>query len=101
MGCRSHSGRKNDIPPVASTYRLSDIVDFSGKEDGWFYADQGWSGADDWGRWSLGEEARIVMRISGYIGQELTLNLTCVALVSQKQPCQIVAIAGNGHAIAT
>src|SRR5262245_42859488 len=30
--------RNNDIPPMVSTYRSSDIVDFSGKGDGWFYA---------------------------------------------------------------
>ena len=93
--------RKNDIPPIVSTYRLSDIVDFSGKGDGWLYAAEGWSGPEDWGRWSLGEEARIVMHISGYIGQELTLNLTYVALANQKKPCQKVAITGNGYAIAT
>jgi Domain of unknown function (DUF7024) len=93
--------RNNDIPRIVSTYRLSDIVDFSGKGDGGFYAAEGWSGPEDWGRWSLGEEARIVMRISGYIGQELTLNLTYVALANQKQPCQKVAITGNGYTIAT
>jgi len=93
--------RNNDIPRIVSTYRLSDIVDFSGKGDGWLYAAEGWSGPEDWGRWSLGEEARIVMRISGYIGQELTLNMTYVALANQKQPCQKVSITGNGYAIAT
>jgi hypothetical protein len=93
--------RKNDIPRIVSTYRLGDIVDFSGKGDGWFYAAEGWAGPEDWGRRSLGEEARIVMRISGYIGQELTLNLTYVALANNKQPCQKVAITGNGYAIAT
>jgi hypothetical protein len=92
--------RNNDIPPLVPTYRLSDIVDFSGKGDGWFYAAEGWSRHEDWGCWSEGEEARIVMRISGYIGQELTLNLTYAALVHPEQPCQKVAITGNGHAIA-
>ena len=93
--------RNNDIPRIVSTYRLSDTVDFSGKGDGWLYATEGWSAPEGWGRWSLGEEARIVMRISGYIGQELTLNLTYVTLANQKQPCQKVAITGNGYAIAT
>jgi hypothetical protein len=93
--------RNNDIPRIVSTYRLSDIVDFSGKGDGWFYADEGWSHPEDTGRWSLGEEARIFMRISGYTGQELTLNLTYGALVHHEQPCQKVAITGNGYAIAT
>jgi len=92
--------RNNDIPPMASTYRLSDIVDFSEKGDGGFYVAEGWSGPEDWGRWSLGEEARVVMRISGYVGQELTLNLTYGALVNQ-QHCQKVAVTGNGHAVAT
>jgi hypothetical protein len=93
--------RKYDIPRIVSTYRLGDIVDFSGKGDGWLYATEGWSGPEDWGRWSLGKEARIVMRIPGYMGQELTLNLTYVALADQKQPCQKVSITGNGHTIAT
>ena len=93
--------RNNDLPRIVSAYRLSDIVDFSGKGDGWLYAAEGWSGPEEWGRWSLGEEARIVMRLSGYIGQELTLNLTYGALATLKQPCQKVAITGNGYAIAT
>jgi hypothetical protein len=84
-----------------STYRLSDIVDFSKKGDGWLYAAEGWSGPEDWGRWTIGEEARIVMRIYGHIGQELTLNLTYGALATRKQPCQKVAVTGNGYAIAT
>lgn len=92
--------RNNDIPPIVSIYRLGDIVDFSVKGDGGLYVAEGWSSPEDWGRWSLGEEARIVMRISGYIGQELTLNLTYLVLWSHKQPCQKVAITGNGHAIA-
>ena len=41
------------------------------------------------------------MRISGYIGQELILNLTYGFLMNQKQPRQKVVIMGNGHAIAT
>jgi hypothetical protein len=81
---------------------LSDFIDFSGKGGGWLYAAEGWAGPEDLGRWSQGEEARIVLRISGYIGQELTLNLTYSwALWSQKQPCQKVAVTGNGYAIAT
>ncbi len=93
--------RNNDILPIVSTYRLSEIVDFSGKGDGWLYATEGWSYPEDWGRWSLGEEARIDIRISGYIGQELTLNLTYGAAVHPEQPCQKVEITGNGLAIAT
>jgi hypothetical protein len=93
--------RNNDIPPMVSTYRLSDTVDFSGKGAGWFYAAEGWSSPEDWGCWTIGKEARIVMRISEYIGQELTLNMTYGALANQKKPCQKVAITGNGHAIAT
>jgi hypothetical protein len=93
--------RNNDNPPIVSTYQLSDIVDFSGKGDGWLYADQGWSGPEDWGRWSVGEEARIVLRISGYTGQELTLNLTYWVFWGQKQPCQKVEFTENGYAIAT
>jgi hypothetical protein len=93
--------RNDEIPHLVPTYRLSDIVDFSGKGDGWFYAAEGWSSPEVWGRWSEGEEARIVMRISGYIGQELTLNLTYRALVHPELPCQKVEITGNGHALAT
>jgi hypothetical protein len=94
--------RNTDFPTIVSTYRLSDIVDFSRKGEGWLYAEEGWASPEDWGRWSQGKEARIVMRISGYIGQELALNLTYSrALWSQKQPCQKVAITGNGYAIAT
>jgi hypothetical protein len=93
--------RNNGIPRIVSTYRLSDTIDFSGKGDGWFYAAEGWNDPEDWGRWSEGEEAWIVMRISGYIGQELTLNMTYGALVHPRQPCQTVALTGNGYAIAT
>jgi hypothetical protein len=94
--------RNNDIPPMVSTYRLSDTVDFSVKGDGWLYAAEEWSGPEDWGRWSLGrKEALIVMRISGYRGQELTLNLTYGVMAHQERPCQKVAITGNGHALAT
>jgi hypothetical protein len=93
--------RKKDIPRIVSPYRMSDIVDFSAKGDGWLYAAEGWSGPEDWGRWSLGGGARIDMRISGHTGQELTLNLTYGALAHPERPCQKVAITGNGHAIAT
>jgi hypothetical protein len=93
--------RNNDIPRIASIYRLCDTIDFSRKGDGWFYAADGWYDPEDWGRWSEGEEARILMCISGYTQQELTLNLTYGAWVHPRQPCQKVAITGNGHAIAT
>gem|GEM_PF-949448 len=93
--------RNNDLPPMVSTYRLSDIVDFSGKGAGFLYAAEGWSIPEDWGCWTEGKEARIVMRISGHTGPELTLNMTYWGIWGQKQPCQKVTFTGNGYAIAT
>lgn len=93
--------RNSDIPPIASTYQLRDIVDFSVNGNGSIYVDEGWSHPEVWGRWSLGDEARILMHISGYNGQELTLNMTYAAMVRSENKCQKVVLTGNGHTIAT
>jgi len=87
---------------LVSGYRLGDLIDFSRQGSGQFYAGTGWSGPEDWGRWSVDGQARIDMRISNLTNTQntLTFELTYGALVHPKQPCQKVEILANGHELA-
>ena len=88
--------RGNTLPKMATAYRLGEVVDFSCQGSGQFYASEGWSHQEDWGRWSENEGGRIDLRIANYNGQQLTLEIEYGALVHPRQPCQRVEIAGDG-----
>jgi hypothetical protein len=91
--------RKNVAHQMAAGYRIGDVVDFSTSGNSQIYSSEGWSYPEDWGRWSMNKEARLVMRISEYTGRQLMLELTYGALVHKDWPCQKVVISGNGRTI--
>lgn len=88
--------REKQSVEMISGYRLGDRLEFSRHGAGHFYVGDGWSGAEDWGRWSVGKKARIEMRLSKNLSEPLTLEFTLGALVHPKQPCQRVRVLANG-----
>ncbi|MDD2768528.1 MAG: hypothetical protein PHT19_07320 [Methylococcus sp.] len=91
--------RNNGVQEMVSGYRLGDVIDFSQQGRGQFYAVEGWSDPEEWGRWSVNEKARVAMRISEYTERHLILELTYGALVQEGRRCQKIVILANGHNI--
>lgn len=91
--------RTGGVSRVVSGYRVGDVIDFSTQGNSQFYAAEGWSAPEDWGRWSIDKEARLVMRIVGYKESRLTLEMTFGTLVAQSQPCQRVQVSANGYSL--
>lgn len=91
--------RKDNAPLIVSQYRLGDTIDFSSRGNGSLYAANGWSHPEDWGCWSLNQEAHIVMQIDEALHEPKILELELGALVHPKQPCQRLSLSANGQIV--
>jgi hypothetical protein len=62
---------------------------------------QGWSGAEQWGTWSDGDSALVLLALSSIPKNELELLIDGSAFLTDKHPYQIVDILVNGHYVGT
>lgn len=91
--------REKPISKKVSGLRVGDAIDFSTHGNSQFYSTEGWSGPEEWGRWSINKNAGLAMNISGYTDRPLILEMTYGALVGQAQTCQKIIIKANEQII--
>ncbi|HCN71937.1 MAG TPA: hypothetical protein DIS96_09540 [Pusillimonas sp.] len=82
-------------------YNLNTPIDFSINGDSELFTTTGWSPPESWGRWSIGEYAKIQMLLSNDdSAQQLHLELSMNAFVNDAHPCQKVKITVNQKELA-
>lgn len=73
------------------------VLDLSLQADTDAYLRNGWSWREDWGVWSVGPRADILLPLEpGLLGKELTLTFQGVAYVDASHPTQSVQVMANG-----
>ncbi len=85
---------------LVTDYHLGETIDLSQQGWGGLYVTKGWSGPEEWGRWTINSEAEIQMRLADSTNQTLELELVMGAFVSGSHPCQEVGIFVNAKEIA-
>ena len=85
---------------VLAAYRLNQIIDFSNQGKSDFYIGQGFSIAEEQGRWTLNDGAALALRVMDLMSdKKVYLHLTYKALLAGEQACQQVGIIVNGQNI--
>jgi hypothetical protein len=89
-------------PACLKIYSLNEILDFKSEGKGWRYATSGWSGAEPWGAWSLGNlGGEIILPLPPNSKGSYELVVDAIAFVNQLHPKQVVAVEVNGTTVAT
>ena len=86
---------------VGAGYKLGDTIVFKaggGSED---YTTKGWAEPEPWGRWSLGNEARLVLRLSHPPAGDLELDAAVGALILPNRPEVSARVSVNGAPLGT
>ena len=76
-------------------------LSFAPDEEGKKYLLSGWSIAEQWGTWSDGMSASILLKLPGYIDRDLMLTIQAHALINEKHPEQEVDVIVNRHLLGT
>jgi phosphoglycerol transferase len=74
-------------------------LSFTMKGMGWAYVAGGWSEAEDWGTWSLGKEARLLMRLDPVAKGAMVLSMDTRMTVGPKVPERRLRILCNGQVV--
>jgi hypothetical protein len=93
-GCSTHDPRQ-DFSSLNSGQ-----IDFHKGGNSTFYSTSGWSGQEDWGTWTDGDEARLTVPFrsaKGSAGHDLELPLETSAFVTDRHPRQGVRLFINGE----
>jgi hypothetical protein len=79
-------------------YQMERIV-FSSKGSGRKYAAYGWSVSEEWGMWSDGDAAAIILELPSASQRDLDLLIEGQAFINDKHPLQEIEVAVNGHVL--
>ncbi len=89
-------------PACLKIYPLGEVLDFKVDGSGWRYATSGWSVAEPWGAWTLGNlDGELVLILPPDSHGPYQLVVDAMALISQLHPKQAVAVEVNGTLVAT
>ncbi|MBV2133624.1 hypothetical protein KRX52_12555 [Pseudomonas sp. MAP12] len=86
-------------PSCVNQYFPGETLSFAPGGGGWQYASNGWSLAEEWGAWSLGNVGGSVLLTVPPNAYQLVIN--GMAYVSQQHPTQTIVVEVNGAEIAT
>ena len=94
--------REDARPHLAAPYRIGETIDFSNNREGLFYAVEGFSDPEAYGRWSLNNRAVIRMHLSNLNPQKkIKLEMFYRSLIGISQPCQRIIVKANNSRIGT
>jgi radical SAM superfamily enzyme YgiQ (UPF0313 family) len=83
------------LPTVSTAqgaYPMGRVIDFSNKIEGTSFVGAGWSGPEDWGRWSDGPRASLSIPLPATVGSDLILRFEGSAYVGRHKPTLRVAV---------
>jgi FkbM family methyltransferase len=81
----------------APPYELGWVISFARAGNAEKYKSGWWSAAEDWGAWSIGDAAHLVLPLPGIPGDDLILSGVVKAFVNAKNPRQEVEVLVNGR----
>lgn len=84
---------------TGQVYPLGKFVSFVQGGNGVKYTAMGWSHPEPWGTWSDGEAAWLIFKLAEEPQQDLVLQLTGHAFVTEKHPVQEIELKVNGHQV--
>ena len=93
--------RSNSGKIMGGRYTLGDPIDFAAGGASDLYATQGWSYPKSWGRWSLGADARLVLRLVPPPSGDLLLEASVGALLGAGRQLARATVSVNGAALGT
>ena len=86
---------------TSSGYNLGNKIYFSKIGDSQFYITRGWSGPEEWGRWSINNLAILKMHLKNVPknSSSFLFEMKLMALVNNSYPCQKIKIIYNDNEI--
>jgi hypothetical protein len=92
--------RFQTYPSQAPSYRLGQIIDFTEGGNAEGFLGEAWSTPDQYGRWTLGREARLALRLDQCPnGPVLASFLVSDCMVSEEAPALPINVVVNGQMI--
>jgi hypothetical protein len=88
-------------PGLAETYHVGDTIRFSAGGESDRYARSGWAIAEDCGRWTVREEAHLLMRLDRQPDICLAVEAALFPFCPEQRPNLEVEVLINGHSIDT
>jgi hypothetical protein len=80
-------------------YRRGDTIAFRAGGGSEAFTARGWWEAEPWGRWTVGREAQLVLRLTAPPAGDLVLEATLGALLAPKRPVVRARVSVNGAAL--
>ncbi|MGO8867127.1 MAG: hypothetical protein ACLQME_11555 [Alphaproteobacteria bacterium] len=85
---------------VGGRYTIGDTIKFGAGSGSEWYTTRGWWGAESWGRWSVGDDARLVLRLGAPPPGDLELDADLTALILPNRPEVRATVRVNGMKLA-
>lgn len=85
---------------VIPSYKLGEELKFSDGGKGESYLGEGWSGAEEWGIWSMGHRSEIVLQLP-HVDGNLRLTVAAHAYVHPARPHKEITVVINDRPMAT
>ena len=86
---------------VGASYKLGDTIAFGVDGDAESYTTRGWAEPEPWGRWSVGDEARLVLRLAAAPKRDLEIDADVGALILPTRPEVSAEVSVNGTPLGT
>ena len=84
---------------IGGHYTLGDTIAFRAGGGSEVYTTRGWWAAEPWGRWSVGKDARLVLRLAAPVTQDLVLEARVGALLAGPRQTVRAEVSVNGTAV--
>ena len=88
-------------PELAQPYALGDEIWFTAEGNSDRYAMHGWAVPEDWGRWTVGEEAHLLIAINLLPDHDVTMTAAVLTMCPPQRPDIAVDVLVNGQTIDT
>jgi hypothetical protein len=84
---------------IAAVYRLGEEIFFGVGGEGDLFAGDGWSFAEEWGRWSVDGRSGIRMILDRPTGRPMLLRIRARSFLRREHPSQRVEVLVNGRSV--